>query len=509
MARFIKVAAHGQMRFIFCGFSLIFCGAAHAQTSNETLAALPQSPLLPAFRWFASTDPKHQNDDYFLLKPGETRRVLLAAGTLERLWSTAQFPDKLDLKIEAGPRRSQSLLSGGKTMRGLFSDKTYTFFPGLQGDSLRNLDSGATLVATNRAKEASKWFFQAAVRPKSAIFTKNQAQDSGKAREVARRFFKMKLAPGEEKVVENFDNPGQIYEFSVAADVAGAKTFHNLRLKASFDGQKAIDAPLMSLAGQIDGEELIQNAVADFDGSRLVLRWPMPFEKAQISLKNQGDAALNLDVGARVSEFEKAPTPFRFCAVQLQKTPQKGRPVEILNVKGAGALVGLAVSFKPGADSRRRAFAYLEGNELIRADGKLFEGTGTEDFFSSAWYFPDQPFLHRYEGLTQKIQLPPSASAYRFLIPDAIPFGKSLKFDFEHGSGNNAEDVNWNYAAFWYQKLPINLPVATSESKIDSKSAKNEDSAPVAPSDRWKLGAAVLAGVLLGIASRFFKRRRT
>lgn len=498
MARFTEIA-------LLAGLASLLCGVARAQSGPQKLADLPRAPLLPPFRWFASTDPKHQNQDYFLLKPGETRRVPLAAGRLERLWSTALFPEKLDLRLETDAGRGQLLLSNGKAARGQITDKTYTFFPASTNDSLRNLESGAVLVATNRAAEASKWFFQVAVRPRAVSPAKNETKLTTSGSPIARRVWQLKLAPGEEKTVGSFDKPGQIEEISVAADAAGASTFRNLKLTAIFDGQKAVDAPLLSLAGQIAGDGPLHNAVADFSGKRLVLRWPMPFDRARISLRNNGLAALNLEIGARVRPFDEAPTPFRFCAVQLEKTPQKGRPIEILNLQGAGALVGLAVSLAPDANSRRRAFAYLEGNELIRADGKLFEGTGTEDFFSSAWYFPDKPFSWPFEGMTQKIALPPAVSAYRFLIPDAIPFQKSLRLDFEHGNGNNAEDIGWKITAFWYQKLPIDWPVSDSQKPVAS--AANLD-APVAPGDRWKIGVAVAAGVLLGVTSRFFKRRR-
>ncbi len=488
--------------FVGCGLGplwmiLGFAAPAHAQIPLDNL---PNSPNLPPFRWFASTDPAHKNDDFFLLKPGETRRVPLAAGTLERLWSTAQFPDQIDLSLVAGKNRSQLLWSRGRAQRGLLADKTFTFFPSLQSDSLGKLDASAALVATNRAKEPSKWYFQAAVRPTSAL----SGESTGK--ESARRLFKIQLAPGETKLLDNFDSPGQLYEFSVAADVPGAQTFHDLSLVASFEGQNAVDAPLMSLAGQVEGDEFIENAVADFDGSRLVLRWPMPFQSAKISLRNDGQKPLGLDIGARIASLTTVP-PFRFCATQIQKTPQNGRPVEILNLKGAGALVGMALALKPTAESRRRAFAYLEGNEIIVADGQKYEGTGTEDFFSSAWYFPDKPFSHPFEGLTQKLVTPqpPSVSAYRFLIPDAIPFRKSLHFDFEHGSGNNASDIGWKTALMWYQKPPLSLPV---DAQNPAASAP-QNSAPVAPNDTWKLWAAVGAGVVLGVLMRFFKRRRT
>ena len=58
-----------------------------------------QIPTAP-FRWFASTDAKHRNADYLLLKPGETRRIPLAAGNLLRLWSTSLFPDQTTLVLQ-------------------------------------------------------------------------------------------------------------------------------------------------------------------------------------------------------------------------------------------------------------------------------------------------------------------------------------------------------------------------------------------------------------------------
>ncbi|RYG62487.1 DUF2961 domain-containing protein, partial [bacterium] len=333
--------------------TLLLAGAVQAQPPLDTL---PQSPELQPYNWFATTDPKNQNNDYFLLKPGETRTVPLSAGTLERLWSTSLFPDKTDLTLVAGPHRRQLLLSGGKASRGLLESKAYTFFPGLKGDTLAKLDKGAALIVTNKAATNSKWFFQAAVRP---VGTPLQME---KAREVSRRLFKLSIEPGEEKTVENWSNPGQIYEFSVASD-GDPIDFSRLRFKASFDGKESVNAPLFSLAGQIAGEEQLQNAVADFDSSRLVIRWPMPFAQAKISLVNESDKAVRLDVGARVSEFAAAPSAYRFRAVQQTARTQKDKPISILDVKGTGSFVGLALSIEPTEDSRRRTFAYLEGNE--------------------------------------------------------------------------------------------------------------------------------------------------
>lgn len=468
--------------------ALLLAATARAQT----LDGLPPAPTLAPLRWFASTDPQGQNNDYLGLQPRETRRIPLAPGTLERLWMTALVPGKLDVTLVAGPNRRQVLLSGGKAARGSLSDKAFTFFPALRGDSLAKLEQGAALFVSNHTIGQNKFFYQVAVRPAGA------ASAPAKPRAVARRLFKLKLAPGEEKRVETFDQPGQITEFSVASDVAGAATFEKLRLHADFDGQRAVDAPLLSLAGQVAGRELLHNAAADFDGSRLVLRWPMPFSRATIALKNEGDQPLALDIGARLGQYDAPPSPFRFCALQSAAKTRKGQPVSLLKVQGAGALVGLALHIAPQKGSARRTFAFLEGNERIVADGTLFEGTGTEDFFSSAWYFPDRPFSHPFEGLTLKTPAPPAVSAYRWLVPDAIPFRRSLQFDFEHGLANNSNDLNWTWTAIWYQKPPLSLPAPPATARAQTQVPGN---------DRWKLWAAVGAGVILGLASALLRRR--
>ena len=84
------------------------------------------------------------------------------------------------------------------------------------------------------------------------------------------------------------------------------------------------------------------------------------------------------------------------------------------------------------------------------ADGKSLEGTGTEDFFNSAWYFPEQPFAGPFAGLTWKQALPPQVAAYRWMLPDALPFERELRFDFEHGNRNNSDDLEFRWLACFY-----------------------------------------------------------
>jgi hypothetical protein len=192
----------------------------------------------------------------------------------------------------------------------------------------------------------------------------------------------------------------------------------------------------------------------------------------------------------------------------------------MLNVTGQGAFAGLVLGIEPAPESSRQTFAYLEGNETITADGKTYEGTGTEDFFNSAWYFPDEPFSQAYHGMTFKSQSPPQVSAYRFMIPDAIPFQKTLNFAFEHGKGNNSDDLEYRWVAFWYQKPTFNFEVsddlqggasaaqgdgARSGGNTAAESRRSGDSPLWVRLSQVALGAVLLV-VTIGIIARLARR---
>ena len=505
MARFINFLASATLAL---GAMAAPALAQPQVNANTSLNALLQAPDQPLQRWFASTDPNGKNQDYVIVGPGQTVTQDLAAGNLERLWSTSSDPNKLDLTLLAAPRRPVPLVQNGVADIGLLESKAFTLTPELKYPTVRELKDGAKLVATNTGKEPLKWFYQVTVRPPLL----KPLPVLPAVNEVSKRQFKLKLAPGQTGVIDNWKQPGLIYELQVALNSGSAKgVFEKLRLKCEWEGQVGVDVPLMSLAGQVAGDEFISNAISDYDGARLLLKWPMPFKNASLSLVNGTDKPLDLDVMARVQTFESEPSPFRFCALQSAATPTAGQPVSILKLNGQGAFVGLALDIKAGPDSRRQTFGFLEGNEIITSDGERFEGTGTEDYFSSAWYYPDKPFFHPFEGLTRKSKTPLDVATYRFHIPDPIPFRRELNFQFEHGNGNNAADMKWNWVAFWYEKPPLTL---TTRARTDDNgvavaaSPGSNSDMPVIGNDKSKLWISVGAGVLLGIVFAFIRRAR-
>ena len=484
-------------------------------------------PNQTPYRWFASTDAKKKNEDYVLLKPGETRRVPLSAGTLERLWSTSDQPEKLRLQLQSGGQ-TVLLLEKNRATQGKWSDKAYTLY------DARQLKPDATLIATNGSDKPAKWFYQASVRPFVAINNAVQVLAAPKIVSVE-RLLKDGDSLGAFDISGGFKF-GQVEKLEITLNPATLQTWNLVFLRGFATGEQsrgpgsltemqnapttpdpkfAINAPLLALSGQFFAAKNKSDAVSDFDGKTLTLKWPLPFDKEReapvIDLFNTSAGRVTVKITATVRQLSASP-PMIFHAEYGSALPQDKQPISIAEFKGEGALVGLAMATKPTITSKRRAFAYLEGNELIRADGKLYEGTGTEDFFNSAWYFPDQPFSGEYGGLTFKNPLPPQVSMYRWLVPDALPFNQSLKFDFEHGNGNNTDDVEFRWLVYWYQKPGGSWQVvdALHDEPDDMQQGRADDARREIIFRRYILGSTAVflgIGALVGLWSVLKNRR--
>jgi hypothetical protein len=128
--------------------------------------------------------------------------------------------------------------------------------------------------------------------------------------------------------------------------------------------------------------------------------------------------------------------------------------VTILETTGRGHYVGTLISMQP---ERGRQIGYLEGDERIFIDGETEPsviGTGTEDYFSSGWYYITGEYSAPYHGVTVKDEEQGRINTYRWHIEDPIPFRESLRFEIEHGGKNDMPGVEYASVAFWYQTHP-------------------------------------------------------
>jgi len=192
--------------------------------------------------------------------------------------------------------------------------------------------------------------------------------------------------------------------------------------------------------------------------------WPMPFSRlARITIENRAKVPCealyyNIDIQALPSPQvlrRETGDPLLYFHAQFRRTNPtvRGQDVPILDALGRGQYVGTLLSMQ---NRRSHGIGFLEGDERVWVDGEprpSIVGTGTEDYFSSGWYFDSGPYSSPYNGLTIKDEDAGRISAYRWHIEDAIPFAKSLRFAIEHGPGDDA-DADYSSVAFWYQTHP-------------------------------------------------------
>jgi hypothetical protein len=186
--------------------------------------------------------------------------------------------------------------------------------------------------------------------------------------------------------------------------------------------------------------------------------WPMPFRRsARITVENRSRVRLdafyyNVDIETHPRGLPRETLYFH---AQFRRAASvRGRPITLLETTGRGHYVGTLLSMQR---IRGRGLGYLEGDERVFVDGEAMPsiiGTGTEDYFSSGWYYDTGVYSAPYHGVTIKDDPRGRINTYRWHIEDPIPFQRSLRFDIEHGGVNDAPGVDYTAVAFWYQTHP-------------------------------------------------------
>ncbi|HTI07478.1 MAG TPA: glycoside hydrolase family 172 protein [Puia sp.] len=129
----------------------------------------------------------------------------------------------------------------------------------------------------------------------------------------------------------------------------------------------------------------------------------------------------------------------------------------IADIKGKGQFVGVNYYIHSPTP-----VWYGEGNDMIFIDGATeptLRGTGTEDYFNTAWC-PKTAFSNPYYGyprVNNDIGWLGRTHLYRFHINDPLFFNKDFKFTIEHGH-NNVLTLDLASVAYWYLSEATPVP---------------------------------------------------
>jgi hypothetical protein len=288
-----------------------------------------------------------------------------------------------------------------------------------------------------------------------------------------------RVAPGETHVLMDVQGPGVITHIWMTflgpepQDWArnGSATHQDMLLRIYWDGNSrpGVEAPVGDFFASCFGKrsEVISLPVIVEDGDSYNCFWLMPFQKsARVEIINQGDKPVNLlyyNIDWIKRDRLPKETPYFYAQYRQEYPVQKGKDYVILETKGKGHYVGTVLAVRTRSPSW-----FGEGDEKIYLDGETkpsIWGTGTEDYFLSAWglkktstpYF-GVPYFDQW-GI-----IGGHTSAYRWHLSDPLVFQKEIKVTIEHfgwispdenpayqsNSWNERED-DYSSVAFWYQ----------------------------------------------------------
>jgi D-arabinan exo alpha-(1,3)/(1,5)-arabinofuranosidase (non-reducing end) len=272
------------------------------------------------------------------------------------------------------------------------------------------------------------------------------------------------IQPGETLTLFEHRGAATVHRFWVTVNPRqDVEVLSQLILRMYWDDDKypSVECPLGAFFGVGFGEQkdYISLPLNETSGGYNSY-WPMPFHKSarwtvtNTSAKSVKSFYYNIDYTATKSLPANA---LHFHAQFRRENPTTpGKNYTILETAGAGHYVGTAL-FMSG-----RGLPFLEGNEMVYIDGSAtpnIEGTGTEDYFSSGWYFDRGTYSAPYHGVIIKEERPARISAYRWHIEDAIPFTRSIRFTIEHGAQNSSR-ADYSSVAYYYLTGPSPAPAA-------------------------------------------------
>ena len=281
------------------------------------------------------------------------------------------------------------------------------------------------------------------------------------------------VAPGKSRIVLEAEGPGVVTHiwFTFLGPGPNSANHQEMLLKVFYDGSErpGVEVPLGDFFANCFGErrEVVSLPVIVEDADSYNCYWRMPWKKSiRIEVENQGDQPIRaLYYNIDWVKLKKLPrhTPYFYAQYRQEYPSIEEKDYTVLDTEGQGYYVGTVLAVRTRSPSW-----FGEGDEKIYIDGEKnasIWGTGTEDYFLSAWglkttstpYF-GVPLFDQW-GIVGG-----HTSAYRWHINDPIMFNKRIRVTLEHRGwispdekpegdqdGFTQREDDYASVAYWYQ----------------------------------------------------------
>ncbi len=271
---------------------------------------------------------------------------------------------------------------------------------------------------------------------------------------------KRDLLPGHEHVLADIEGPGVIKHIWLTT----RKNVNNMRgmvvrMWWDYELSPSVEVPLLDFFGQAHGIQMpMDSALTSLpEGRGFNCFFLMPFaEHARITITNEGPekvGALFYQVDYDLLPKLPKSTGYFHAQWRRQNPTIEGDDFVLLdNVESPGVYIGTVLGIRAFENvwwGEGEMKFYFEGDDQF----PTICGTGTEDYFGSAWGIGE--FQTNYLGCT--LHRNRYVSMYRWHVTDPIRFQKLQKvtiqqLKWDKGVNETVQDVC--STAFWYQQEP-------------------------------------------------------
>ncbi len=278
-----------------------------------------------------------------------------------------------------------------------------------------------------------------------------------------------RIMPGETLVMADLTGPGVVDHIWVTVADNEFAWPRLVRLRIYYDGKKtpSVDAPLGDFFGVGHGYERELDSLPVRDSSFGRARnsyWPMPFRKScRVTVTDEGNRPVTMfyyHVDWQKRSSLPADVAYFHAYYRQERPAVSGKNYEFLNVHGTGHYVGTVLNVIQAGVGW-----FGEGDDLFYVDGAKHPqimGTGTEDYVNDAWGLRVAYGPWTGTPTAEGERIGARLTAYRWHIPDPIPFTISLWAGIEHAgwtynadgslrSGFEERPDYFSSTAFWYQ----------------------------------------------------------
>ncbi len=259
------------------------------------------------------------------------------------------------------------------------------------------------------------------------------------------------IAPDGSLNVVDLRGCGMVRSIRIKADSPDARIFRKALFEVYADGDKSpsVWSPLGDFFLDGFGQGISQSLLLGKKEGTYYCFYPMPFDKGlRMRITNDSKTDLKLDAEVIWEPMKKLPKDMgRFYAWWHRQNPTtSGQLFPILDAKGRGHWCGVSHAMQDD-----KGLFFLEGDEMAWVDDRdntTYNGTGTEDYFDSGWYFGGPGNAPLY-GCGVHDDPGSRCLAFRMHLTDYVPFQQKARIGIEHGTENSVQ-ADYAGVTYWY-----------------------------------------------------------